>query len=213
MLKKLSGFNGIQGPIVTIVMDGVGYSPKEEGNAVAQARKPFLDALMQKYSHVLLKAHGTAVGMPSDADMGNSEVGHNAIGAGQVYEQGAALAAKSIQTGEMFKRDAWKEITENVRAKNSTLHFIGLFSDGNVHSNIEHLQAMIAATVITNIKMARTSIFCLLHCVFAIMPRPFKPPQIIKFQLAPCQIPVSNHTIKIFLIFLLLLHLFPPKGI
>ena len=144
MLKKLSAFEGIKGPIVTIVMDGVGYSPKEEGNAVAQARKPYLDSLMKKYSHVLLKAHGTAVGMPSDADMGNSEVGHNAIGAGQVYEQGAALVAKSIQTGEIFKRDAWKEITENVRAKKSTLHFLGLFSDGNVHSNIEHLKAMIA---------------------------------------------------------------------
>ena len=158
MLKKLSGFNGIQGPIVTIVMDGVGYSPKEEGNAVAQARKPFLDALMQKYSHVLLKAHGTAVGMPSDADMGNSEVGHNAIGAGQVYEQGAALVAKSIQTGEMFKRDAWKEITENVRAKNSTLHFIGLFSDGNVHSNIEHLQAMIAEAKKESVKKVRVHV-------------------------------------------------------
>lgn len=144
MLKKLSNFEGIKGPVVTIVMDGVGYSPKEEGNAVAQARKPLLDRLMQKYSHVLLKAHGTAVGMPSDADMGNSEVGHNAIGAGQVYEQGAALVAKSIETGEIFKRDAWKEIAENVRAKHGTLHFIGLFSDGNVHSNIEHLKAMVA---------------------------------------------------------------------
>ncbi len=144
MLKKLSNFEGIKGPVVTIVMDGVGYSPKEEGNAVAQARKPLLDRLMQKYSHVLLKAHGTAVGMPSDADMGNSEVGHNAIGAGQVYEQGAALVAKSIETGEIFKRDAWREIAENVRAKHGTLHFIGLFSDGNVHSNIEHLKAMVA---------------------------------------------------------------------
>lgn len=144
MLKKLSNFEGIKGPVVTIVMDGVGYSPKEEGNAVAQARKPLLNRLMQKYSHVLLKAHGTAVGMPSDADMGNSEVGHNAIGAGQVYEQGAALVAKSIETGEIFKRDAWREIAENVRAKHGTLHFIGLFSDGNVHSNIEHLKAMVA---------------------------------------------------------------------
>ena len=144
MLKKLSGFEGIKGPVVTIVMDGVGYSPKEEGNAVAQARKPLLDRLMQKYSHVLLKAHGTAVGMPSDADMGNSEVGHNAIGVGQVYEQGAALVAKSIETGEIFRRSAWKEIAENVSEKNSTLHFIGLFSDGNVHSNISHLKAMVA---------------------------------------------------------------------
>ncbi len=155
MLKKLSRFEGIKGPVVTIVMDGVGYSPKEEGNAVAQARKPLLDRLMQKYSHVLLKAHGTAVGMPSDADMGNSEVGHNAIGAGQVYEQGAALVAKSIETGEIFRRSAWKEIAENVREKNSTLHFIGLFSDGNVHSNIEHLKAMVAEAKKEGIKRVR----------------------------------------------------------
>ncbi len=155
MLKKLSCFEGIKGPVVTIVMDGVGYSPKEEGNAVAQARKPLLDQLMQKYSHVLLKAHGTAVGMPSDADMGNSEVGHNAIGAGQVYEQGAALVAKSIETGEIFRRSAWKEIAENVREKNSTLHFIGLFSDGNVHSNIEHLKAMVAEAKKEGIKRVR----------------------------------------------------------
>lgn len=155
MLKKLSCFEGIKGPVVTIVMDGVGYSPKEEGNAVAQARKPLLDQLMQKYSHVLLKAHGTAVGMPSDADMGNSEVGHNAIGAGQVYEQGAALVAKSIETGEIFRRSAWKEIAENVREKNSTLHFIGLFSDGNVHSNIEHLKAMVAEAKKEGLKRVR----------------------------------------------------------
>lgn len=155
MLKKLSCFEGIKGPVVTIVMDGVGYSPKEEGNAVAQARKPLLDRLMQKYSHVLLKAHGTAVGMPSDADMGNSEVGHNAIGAGQVYEQGAALVAKSIETGEIFRRSAWKEIAENVREKNSTLHFIGLFSDGNVHSNIEHLKAMVAEAKKEGLKRVR----------------------------------------------------------
>ncbi len=155
MLKKLSCFEGIKGPVVTIVMDGVGYSPKEEGNAVAQARKPLLDRLMQRYSHVLLKAHGTAVGMPSDADMGNSEVGHNAIGAGQVYEQGAALVAKSIETGEIFRRSAWKEIAENVREKNSTLHFIGLFSDGNVHSNIEHLKAMVAEAKKEGLKRVR----------------------------------------------------------
>ncbi len=155
MLKKLSCFEGIKGPVVTIVMDGVGYSPKEEGNAVAQARKPLLDRLMQKYSHVLLKAHGTAVGMPSDADMGNSEVGHNAIGAGQVYEQGAALVAKSIETGEIFRRSAWKEIAENAREKNGTLHFIGLFSDGNVHSNIAHLKAMVAEAKKEGLKRVR----------------------------------------------------------
>ncbi len=160
MLNKLSNFPGIKGPIVTIVMDGFGFTTKnaEAGNAIAAARKPTIDSLMQKYSHVLLKASGRAVGMPTNEDMGNSEVGHNAIGAGQVYNQGAALVADSIASGEIFEREAWKEITENVRANQSTLHFIGLFSDGNVHSNIAHLKAMVARAKVENIKRVRIHI-------------------------------------------------------
>ncbi|GHV11830.1 putative 2,3-bisphosphoglycerate-independent phosphoglycerate mutase [Fibrobacterales bacterium] len=144
MLKKLSSFGGVKGPILTIVMDGVGLSKNGEalGNAVASARKPTLDRLFAKYPNVSLRAHGTAVGMPSDEDMGNSEVGHNAIGAGQVYNQGASLVAESIKAGEIWGRDAWKEIIKGV-AGDGTLHFIGLFSDGNVHSHIDHLKAMI----------------------------------------------------------------------
>ena len=158
MLKKLSGFPGITGPIVTIVMDGFGYNPSDVGNAIAAARTPTIDALMQKYSHVLLNAHGKAVGMPTNEDMGNSEVGHNAIGAGQIYNQGAALVQDSITSHEIFEREAWKEIAENVRAKNSTLHFIGLFSDGNVHSNISHLKAMVAEAKKENVKRVRIHI-------------------------------------------------------
>lgn len=129
MLKKLSNFPGIKGPVVTIVMDGYGFNPNEQGNAIAAARKPTLDALFAKYPNVLLNAHGRAVGMPTNEDMGNSEVGHNAIGAGQVYNQGAALVQDAIVSGDIFGRDAWKEISANVREKNSVLHFIGLFSD------------------------------------------------------------------------------------
>ena len=83
-LKKLSGFDGIKGPVLTIVMDGVGLAPASVANAVTSAYTPTLDMLMEKYPMVKLKAHGTAVGLPSDDDMGNSEVGHNALGAGQV---------------------------------------------------------------------------------------------------------------------------------
>ncbi|HEU4580720.1 MAG TPA: 2,3-bisphosphoglycerate-independent phosphoglycerate mutase [Polyangiaceae bacterium] len=143
MLQKSASFKAIQGPIVTIVLDGVGLTERSVGNAVAAARKPTLDRLLAKYPSIQLKAHGTAVGMPSDADMGNSEVGHNAIGSGQVYTQGAALVSDAIKTGEIFQRDAWKEIVSNVKEHNSTLHFMGLFSDGNVHSHIDHLKAMI----------------------------------------------------------------------
>ncbi len=158
MLKKKMDFAGLNGPVVTIVMDGYGFNPSGEGNAIAAACKPTLDRLLANYSNVLLKAHGRAVGMPTDDDMGNSEVGHNAIGAGQVYNQGAALVADSIQSGEIFGRDAWKEIVGNVREKGTTLHFIGLFSDGNVHSNISHLKAMVAQSKQEGLKKVRIHI-------------------------------------------------------
>ena len=98
---------------------------------------------MSKYPMVSLKAHGVAVGLPSDDDMGNSEVGHNALGAGQVFAQGAKLVSNSIESGKMFASATWQELIANVKANGSTLHFMGLFSDGNVHSHIDHLKAMI----------------------------------------------------------------------
>jgi len=110
MLKKLSSFAGINGPLVTIVMDGYGLANTDAGNAIAAAKKPALDKLFANYPNVHLLAHGTAVGMPSDEDMGNSEVGHNAIGAGQVYHQGAALVAEAIASGTLWKGTAWQEI-------------------------------------------------------------------------------------------------------
>ena len=143
-LKKSAKFDGVHGPVLTIVMDGVGLAPNTVSNAVATAYTPNLDALMANYPMVALKAHGTAVGLPSDDDMGNSEVGHNALGAGQVFAQGAKLVTQSIESGKMFASDTWKEIISNVKTNQSTLHFLGLFSDGNVHSHIDHLKAMLA---------------------------------------------------------------------
>ena len=143
-LKKLSKFDGVSGPVLTIVMDGVGIAPATEANAVAGAYTPTLDMLMAKHPTVTLKAHGTAVGLPSDDDMGNSEVGHNALGAGQVFAQGAKLVSQSIESGKMFASETWQTIIANVKNNASTLHFLGLFSDGNVHSHIDHLKAMLA---------------------------------------------------------------------
>ena len=100
-LNKLTGFAGVRGPVLTIVMDGVGLAPETEGNAVFQAYTPTLDRIMKEYPTVRLKAHGTAVGLPSDDDMGNSEVGHNALGAGQVFAQGAKLVTQSIESGKI----------------------------------------------------------------------------------------------------------------
>jgi 2,3-bisphosphoglycerate-independent phosphoglycerate mutase len=139
-----SPFHGKRtGPVVIVVMDGVGLGPDYPGNAVRAARKPVLDQLMATCPWTQLAAHGVAVGMPSDADMGNSEVGHNAIGAGRVFDQGAKLVAEAIASGKMFGGEGWNEVVGNSLAKGSTLHFIGLFSDGNVHSHIDHLKAMI----------------------------------------------------------------------
>ena len=141
-LTKAS-FKGVEGPVLTIVMDGVGLTAPNAANAVAAANTPTLDMLMEKYPTLKIKAHGTAVGLPGDDDMGNSEVGHNALGAGQVFAQGAKLVSQSIESGKMFAGETWQKLTSNVKANNSTLHFLGLFSDGNVHSHIDHLKAMI----------------------------------------------------------------------
>ena len=158
MLKKLSNFNGCKGPVVVIVMDGIGISEKTEGNAVFHAYTPTLDKLLKQYPNTLIKAHGTAVGLPSDEDMGNSEVGHNAIGAGQIYSQGAKLVNEAIASGKMFEGKAWRDITENVLKYNSALHFMGLFSDGNVHSHIDHLKAMIVQAKKEGVKKVRVHI-------------------------------------------------------
>ncbi|MBO5207387.1 MAG: 2,3-bisphosphoglycerate-independent phosphoglycerate mutase, partial [Clostridia bacterium] len=142
-LTRNEKFAGVKGPLLTIVMDGVGIAPGNGANAVAAAHTPTLDMLMKNYPTVAIKAHGTAVGLPGDDDMGNSEVGHNALGSGQVFAQGAKLVSQSIETGKIFSSDAWRTLVDGVKANKSTLHFLGLFSDGNVHSHIDHLKALI----------------------------------------------------------------------
>ena len=130
-------------PVVLVVMDGVGFSVTGLGDAVTEANTPTLDMLLKEYPNTSLKAHGDAVGLPSDDDMGNSEVGHNALGCGQIYSQGAKLVNESIESGKMFTSETWKNLSSNCVENGSTMHFIGLLSDGNVHSNISHLKIMI----------------------------------------------------------------------
>ena len=153
--KKLSSFPGIPGPVVIIVMDGYGLPKNDTGSAIAAARKPTLDRLFATYPNIRLRAHGTAVGMPSDDDMGNSEVGHNAIGAGQVYSQGAALVANAIADGSIWQGEAWQQIVAGAKAGRGVIHFIGLFSDGNVHSHIDHLKAMVVQAKAEGVKAVR----------------------------------------------------------
>ena len=158
VLKKSGSFCGIGGPLVCVVMDGVGIAEKNSGNAVTLANTPTLDDLCGTYPVKKLKAHGIAVGLPGDDDMGNSEVGHNAIGSGQVFAQGCKLVTESIRSGAMFLSETWKELSGNCKKNDSSMHFIGLFSDANVHSNWDHLESMIKQAKTEGVKKVRIHI-------------------------------------------------------
>ena len=142
-------------PIVLIVMDGVGETPETLGNMVLRANTPTLDWFKENCPWQTIKAHGGAVGLPTDDDMGNSEVGHNALGCGQVYSQGAKLVNESIESGSIYQSETWKDLVGSVAEKGTALHFIGLLSDGNVHSNISHLFAMLREAKAEGVKKAR----------------------------------------------------------
>ncbi|MDR0887447.1 MAG: 2,3-bisphosphoglycerate-independent phosphoglycerate mutase [Candidatus Nomurabacteria bacterium] len=147
-----------QGPVVLIIIDGYGLSQDTVGNAVMAAHSETLWNLRDNYPWVKLKASGTAVGLPSDEDMGNSEVGHNAIGAGRIYQQGAAIIDQAFATGSIWQGEVWKSEIKNVLDNNSTLHLIGLLSDGGVHSNISHLFALIDQAKNEGVKKVRVHI-------------------------------------------------------
>ena len=141
---KNPGINHDKRPVVLAILDGVGLAPSSDKNAVHFWQIPLhWIVLFQGPLFRTLKAHGTAVGMPSDDDMGNSEVGHNALGAGRVFAQGASLVNQAIQSGQMFNTDLWRRLVGRVHTNQSTFHLIGLLSDGNVHSHMDHLKAML----------------------------------------------------------------------
>lgn len=137
-----------------VVLDGIANGRRDEWDAVFQARTPTLDRLHGEALYRELRAHGTAVGLPSDKDMGNSEVGHNALGAGRVFDQGAKLVDNAIDSGAIWEGE-WAEITAPQRGGSGTLHFIGLLSDGNVHSHEKHLHAMIRRAAAEGIARVR----------------------------------------------------------
>jgi 2,3-bisphosphoglycerate-independent phosphoglycerate mutase len=154
-LKPLPGYRAPKGSVVLAILDGVGVGRHEAGDIVRQAATPTLDWLATNSLTTRLKAHGKAVGMPSDKDMGNSEVGHNAIGCGRVFPQGAALVNRAIAAGTLFQGPVWKDLIANVCQHDTALHFIGLLSDGNVHSHIDHLEALLAEAARSGVKQAR----------------------------------------------------------
>ncbi|MCH7866825.1 MAG: 2,3-bisphosphoglycerate-independent phosphoglycerate mutase [Myxococcales bacterium] len=154
-LQPHKGFPGVEGPVLICVMDGVGVGRRDESDAVWLARTPNLDRLHEIALCTQLIAHGRGVGMPSDDDMGNSEVGHNALGAGRIVDQGAKLVGRAITSGSLFAGPVWQSITQRVRESGEALHFLGLLSDGNVHSHIDHLFALLGRCDAEDVHMVR----------------------------------------------------------
>ena len=128
--------------MVLLILDGVGIGAGDEFDALALARTPNLDRLRRAGLATSLRAHGTAVGLPSDADIGNSEVGHNIMGAGRVFDQGAKCVDRAVETGTLWD-GYWKTLVRRAGSGGGALHLIGLLSDGNVHSHEAHLHALI----------------------------------------------------------------------
>ncbi|MFM2073194.1 MAG: 2,3-bisphosphoglycerate-independent phosphoglycerate mutase [Actinomycetota bacterium] len=155
-LHRHPSFPGRSGPLLLIIADGVGIAPEGPSNAVTEADTPTLDALLGSAMSTQLLAHGVAVGLPSDDDMGNSEVGHNALGAGRIFDQGAKLVNRALADGSLFRTEVWRTAIEHGRAQ--TLHFIGLHSDGNVHASNEQLYQLLERAAEEGVRRARVHI-------------------------------------------------------
>jgi 2,3-bisphosphoglycerate-independent phosphoglycerate mutase len=158
-LKRLSTFAGRKGPLLLIIMDGIGLGKEDDGNAVFLAKPKTLAGITKtskkKNLFCTLKAHGSAVGLISEEDMGNSEVGHNALGSGQVYDQGVKLVDTAIKNGSFYRSKLWLQLTEKVISNKGTVHLIGLLSDGNVHSNFNQLLRIIEGFAESGIQRLR----------------------------------------------------------
>ena len=166
--------NKKRGPLALIVIDGWGYSAAREGNAIALAATPFYDELCEKYPSTLLEAHGSRVGLPAGV-MGNSEVGHLNIGAGRVIRMDVSLVDHEIVTGEFFRNSVVTTAVESARHPERALHLMGLCSDGQVHSSLTHLYALL------KIAKDRGLIACLFTASStAVIPHPL--PQLITFR-------------------------------
>ena len=151
--------NKRKGPLALIVIDGWGYSATREGNAIALASTPFYDELCEKYPQTLLEAHGSRVGLPAGV-MGNSEVGHLNIGSGRVIRMDVSLVDHEIATGEFFRNATLAGAIDTARDRGKALHLMGLISDGQVHSSLTHLYALL--TMARERGLERVFIHCFL---------------------------------------------------
>ena len=141
-LQKLVTFKGRKGALLLVVADGVGLAEAGPANALSLANTPVIDELLKSRLSTRLHAHGTYVGLPTDSDMGNSEVGHNTLGGGRIFDQGAKLVNAAFASGGIYESECWQEIEARGK-QGKTIHFLGLLSDGNVHSHIDHLLQLV----------------------------------------------------------------------
>ena len=139
-------------------MDGFGHNPSSYGNAVAAAKKPNLDMLMEKYPYTYIGASGLDVGLP-DGQMGNSEVGHTNMGAGRVVYQELTRITKSIQDGDFFENEALCNAINKSVKDGTSLHLMGLMSDGGVHSHNTHIWAIVELAK----RLGQDKVY--LHCI------------------------------------------------
>ncbi len=145
-------------PTALIILDGFGLNGTIEGNAIKAAKTPYMDSYFADYPNTIVHASGMNVGLP-DGQMGNSEVGHTNIGAGRVVYQELTRITKAIDDGDFFENEALLKACENCKKNDSAIHFIGLLSDGGVHSHIEHLYGLISLAK----KAGLTKVY--IHCI------------------------------------------------
>ena len=142
-LKNLQQYFSGRGPLIHVVLDGWGVGAADETNAVNRANLPVISRLIRGCPYTQLWTHGKYVGLPNEKDMGGSEVGHMTMGAGMVMEQGPTLIQNLLQSGEFFENPVLSRIIQNCVEHDTPLHLLGLLSNGNIHSHVDHTEAII----------------------------------------------------------------------
>ena len=142
-LKNLQQYFSGRGPLIHVVLDGWGVGAADETNAVNKANLPVMSRLIRGCPYTQLWTHGKYVGLPNEKDMGGSEVGHMTMGAGMVMEQGPTLIQNLLQSGEFFENPVLSRIIQNCVERDTPLHLLGLLSNGNIHSHVDHTEAII----------------------------------------------------------------------
>jgi len=158
-LKNLPNHFSGRGPLIHVVLDGWGVGESNATNAISLANIPMMNSLIKMSEYTELWTHGLHVGLPNEKDLGGSEVGHMTMGAGMIKDQGPTLIQKLIKSGEFFDSPVLNQIIRNCITYDTPLHLLGLLSDGNIHSHVDHMEAIIRHAFNTGLKR------CYLHAL------------------------------------------------